>query len=76
MTRGKEAAVVLKSIQLYDGEDTVSNWSTDIRSVWGTRQAGGEQRTYERVQAHAKSLGLDVILDYEYRKLKVTVIIK
>lgn len=79
MTRGKEAAIVLKSCQAFDGDDTVSHWISepDIRLVYNSRQAGEGNNTYERVQAHAKSVGVNVDLHYEYPcKLFVTVILK
>lgn len=76
MTVGKEAAIVLKTCQAYDGDNTVADWVADIRALWQTRQIGGEQRTYQRVQSHAKSIGLDISLEYELNKLKVTIEIK
>jgi len=79
MTKGKEAAIVLKSCQAFDGDDTVSHWVSepDIRLIYNSRQAGQRNNTYERVQAHAKSIGVNVNISYEYPcKLSVVINLK
>jgi hypothetical protein len=68
--------VLVKTLQIYDGEQTLKDWTVDTGQLVRARQSGVDQAIYQRLLSHAVSIGLDINMVPENSKLILTINIR